>query len=78
VAYQNNGDLIPVGATGFTPGNNAIESDRAVTVAQFHHELSNVHPVNELVALIVNSRHHEAVEKATRTLSETLREYIRG
>lgn len=78
VAYENNGDLIPVGALGFTPGPNAIESDRTVQLTQFTHELSNVQPVSELIALIVNTRQHEAVQKATRTLSETLKEYIRS
>ncbi|WP_182870006.1 flagellar hook basal-body protein [Stieleria mannarensis] len=78
VAYQNNGTLIPVGALGFTPGPDAIESEAPVKINQFTHELSNVHPVTELIALIVNTRQHEAVEKATRTLSDSLKEYIRS
>ncbi|QDV44131.1 Flagellar basal-body rod protein FlgF [Stieleria neptunia] len=78
VAYEDNGTLIPVGALGFTPGPDSIESDAAVKITQFGHELSNVQPVSELIALIVNTRQHEAVEKATRTLSDSLKEYIRS
>lgn len=78
VAYEDNRSLIPVGAIAFTPGPNSVESDDPVRMTQFTHELSNVQPVSELIALIVNTRHHEAVEKATRTLSESLKEYIRS
>jgi flagellar basal body rod protein FlgG len=78
VAYQDNRSLTPVGALAFTPGPNSVESDAVVQMRQFSHELSNVQPVSELIALIVNTRHHEAVEKATRTLSESLKEYIRS
>ncbi len=55
-----------------------MESERSVQVTQFRHELSNVQPVSELVALIVNNRQYEAVQKATRAISDSLREYIRG
>ena len=78
IAFENNATLIPIGALGFTPGPNSVESDVPVKMTQFIHELSNVQPVSELIALIVNTRQHEAVEKATRTLSETLRDYIRS
>lgn len=78
VAYQDNQTLIQVGALGFQPGPDSVESDVPVKINQFTHELSNVQPVSELIALIVNTRQHEAVEKATRTLSESLREYIRS
>lgn len=78
IAFEDNATLIPVGAIGFTPGPESIESTADIKITQFSHELSNVQPVSELIALIVNTRHHEAVEKATRTLSETLKEYIRS
>ena len=78
VAFADNSTLIPFGALAFTPGPNSVESDEAVNISQFHHELSNVQPVSELIALIVNTRQHEAVEKATRALSDTLRDYIRS
>jgi flagellar basal body rod protein FlgG len=78
VAYEDNRTLVPFGALGFTAGPNSVESDQAVRINQYSHELSNVQPVSELIALIVNTRQHEAIQKATRTLSETLREYIRS
>ncbi len=78
VAFQDNQTLIPVGIAEFLPGKNSVESDRTVEVMQFRHELSNVQPVAELVALIVNTRQYEAVQKATRAISDSLREHIRG
>lgn len=78
VSYEDNSSLIQVGALGFTPGPDSVESETPVKLIQFSHELSNVQPVAELIALIVNTRQHEAIENATRTLSETLREYIRS
>ncbi|MEO1615038.1 MAG: flagellar hook basal-body protein [Planctomycetota bacterium] len=78
VAYEDNASLIQVGALGFTPGPNSVEREEPVKMMQFSHELSNVQPVAELIALIVNTRQHEAIENATRTLSETLRDYIRS
>jgi flagellar basal body rod protein FlgG len=78
VAYEDNTTLVPAGPLGFTPGPQSIESDQPVRMAQFSHELSNVQPMSELIALIVNTRQHEAIQKATRTLSESLREYIRS
>ena len=77
IAYTDNQSLIPVDVTGFRPSVNSVESEEVVTVTQFQHELSNVQPISELVALIVNNRQHEAVQKASRTISEALREYIR-
>lgn len=77
VAFEDNQTLIPVGAAGFRPGNDSVESEQRVPVMQFRHELSNVQPVSELVALIVNNRQYEAVQKATRAISDSLREYIR-
>lgn len=78
VAFEDNATLVPVGALGFTPGPNSVESDQAVRISQYSHEISNVQPISELIALIVNTRQHEAIEKATRTLSESLKEYIRS
>ncbi|MGB7346367.1 MAG: flagellar hook-basal body complex protein [Pirellulaceae bacterium] len=78
VAYENNQTLIPLGVTGFVPGPDSTLSEQPAKVQQYQHELSNVQPVNELVLLIANNRQYEAVQKATRALSESLREYIRA
>ncbi|NND99003.1 MAG: flagellar hook basal-body protein [Pirellulaceae bacterium] len=78
LSFEDNQTLTPVGVAGFVPGKDSVVSDQAVQVTQFQHELSNVQPVSELIALIINNRQHEAVEKATRAISESLREYIRA
>jgi len=78
VKFDNNQTLIPLGVAGFVPGPNSVVSEQPANVQQYNHELSNVQPVNELVALIANNRQYEAVQKATTALSESLREYIRG
>ena len=77
VTFENNQSLLPVGVTGFKQNDNAQEIETDASVTQFHHELSNVQPVSELITLIVNTRHYEAVQKATRTLSDALQDYIR-
>lgn len=78
VAFTDNQSLVPVGIAGFVRGPDSIESESTPIVTQFHHELSNVQPVSELVTMIVNTRQYEAVQKATRALADSLREYIRG
>ena len=78
VAFEDNRTLIQHGALAFRRGPNSVESDQVVKLSQFTHELSNTQPVSELIALIVNTRQHQAVERATRTLSESLKEYIRS
>ncbi|MEO1526932.1 MAG: flagellar hook basal-body protein [Planctomycetota bacterium] len=77
VAFEDNQALTPVGVTGFVEGNNAVEVESEARVVQFQHELSNVQPVSELVALIVNNRQYDAVQKASSAMSDALREYIR-
>ncbi|QDT10256.1 flagellar hook-basal body protein [Planctomycetes bacterium K23_9] len=78
VTFEDNQTLIPLGVAGFVPGVNSVVSEQPANVQQHQHELSNVQPVNELVALIANNRQYEAVQKATTALSESLREYIRA
>ncbi|MEL6108160.1 MAG: flagellar hook basal-body protein [Planctomycetota bacterium] len=77
IAFEDNQTLVPVGVAGFVKGNNSVETESGARVIQFQHELSNVQPVSELVALIVNNRQYEAVQKATSAMSDALREYIR-
>ncbi len=77
-AFTDNQSLIPVGIASFITGENSVESEKSVQLSQFNHELSNVQPVTELIALIDNSRQYEAVQKATRAISDSLQEYIRA
>jgi flagellar basal-body rod protein FlgF len=78
VAFEDNRTLVPYGDTKFTRGEDTVESQEAVRMGQFQHELSNTQPVMELVALIVNNRQYEAVQKASRSLSEAMSEYIQA
>ena len=77
IAFEDNQSLAPVGVTGFVKGDETVEAESQARVIQSQHELSNVQPVSELVALIVNNRQYAAVQKATRAMSDALREYIR-
>ena len=78
LVFEDNSTLVPQGDTKFLRGVNSVESAEPAILAQFQHELSNTQPVMELVALIVNNRQYEAVQRASRTLSESLSEYIRA
>lgn len=78
VAFEDNQTLVPYGDTKFTRGESTVESQEVVRLGQFQHELSNTQPVMELVSLIVNNRQYEAVQKASRTLSEAISDYIRA
>ena len=77
VTFTDNQSLQAVDSMGFNRSDSSVESDAPTLVSQFQHELSNVQPVSELVALIVNTRQHEAVQKASTAISDTLRDYIR-
>ncbi|WP_436716093.1 flagellar hook-basal body protein [Roseiconus lacunae] len=78
VSFENNESLVPLGAIAFTRGAETVESETSAKIIQNKHELSNVQPVFELIALIVNTRQHEAVQKATSSLADSLQEYIRS
>jgi flagellar basal-body rod protein FlgF len=47
-------------------------------VQQGFRELSNAHPVTEMIALIVGSRNFEAAQRAIRMISDTMQETIRA
>ena len=49
-----------------------------VTVEQGMRELSNAHPVTEMISLIVGSRNFEAAQRVMRTISETIQENVRA
>ena len=77
-SFEDNQALIADGDSGFVAGPDAVERESTATLGQYTLELSNVEPVSELIALIVNSRQHQAIERVTKTISETLSEYIRS
>lgn len=78
VSFENNESLIPLGQSAFRQGIDSIEKDVTAQVRQYFHEVSNVNPTSELINLIVGGRHYEAIQKATRAVSEALRQSIRS
>ena len=78
VAFENNESLIPVGQSNFRRGNNTVDADVTAQVRQYFHEVSNINPTSELIGLITGGRHYEAIQKATRAISESLQQSIRG
>lgn len=79
VQFEDNQTLSPIGVTGFAESNRSQRvADPDTQIVQYKHELSNVQAVTELIALITNSRQHDAVQRASRTISEALRDHIRG
>ena len=78
VAFANNQDLQAISQTQFRATRNSPTKEVDATVSQNALEMSNASPVSELMALIINSRQYEAVQKATRTLSETIHAHIQA
>ncbi|MEM7457430.1 MAG: flagellar hook-basal body protein [Planctomycetota bacterium] len=77
-AFEDNEQLELVSATYFREGANAVAKESDASVQQYFMEMSNVNPVSELVALIVSSRRFEAAQRASKVISDTLRENIRA
>jgi flagellar basal body rod protein FlgG len=78
VAFENNQSLTPVSQSIFKAGPNSQEIQSTAVVSQFNQEYSNGNPVTEMIAMIVGMRQYEAVQKASTTISESLREHIRA
>ena len=78
VGYENPETLVPKGYSLFAESEDSIQQDADFQIRQGELEKSNVNPVNELIVLIVSSRQYEAVQKATRGISESLREHIQS
>ncbi len=77
-AFENNEQLIPVSQSVFRRGPGAIVREANAEARQGFREVSNVNVTSELIALIVGGRHYDAVQKATRTISESLEQSIRA
>lgn len=78
VAFEDNSTLNPISDTVFGEGPNSTVVESQASVNQFHQEFSNANAVSELISLIIGSRQYEAVQKASKTISESLREHIRA
>lgn len=78
VGFENPTTLTAQGNSLFAETEASVRTEPEFAIRQGELEKSNVNPVNELVALIVGSRQYEAVQKATRGISESLREHIQS
>ncbi len=77
VSFADNRQLIPQGQSFFEAPANLAETQSSATLMQGSRELSNGHPVTELVGLIVNSRLYEAAQRSIRTLSDAIQQHYR-
>jgi len=73
---QSNEDLQQVGDTLFAVADEATVRTEEGNFRQGMLELSNVTPVNELVNLLVASRHYEAAQRTMRAISDALQNRI--
>lgn len=78
VSFADNRQLVPQGQTYFEAPAGLAETESTAQLMQGSRELSNGHPVTELVGLIVNSRLYEAAQRSIRTLSDAIQQHYRG
>lgn len=78
VTFDDNQKLESETGTYFRAGQAISTPYENAMVIQGSRELSNAHPVTELISLIVGSRHFEAAQRAIRTMSETVQESMRA
>lgn len=62
----------------FRAGPNSQITDKPTNVLQGHQEYSNGNAVSEMVSMIIGTRQYEAVQRVTKTISESLKEHIRA
>ncbi len=74
VSFENPSLLTSDSGIMFQQGGATIKNDAQYTIHQGTRELSNAHPVTELVSLIVGSRHYESAQRAIRAISDVLQE----
>ena len=74
VQFDNNKLLDTDGQIYFRAGAAQIVPTEDIQVHQGFRELSNAHPMTEMISLIVGSRHFEASQRAMRMISDTMQE----
>lgn len=78
VTFDDN-QLLSTESQTYFRANGAISSPaEEFSLVQGSRELSNAHPVTELISMIVSSRHFEAAQKVIRMISETIQEATRA
>ncbi|MCA9176300.1 MAG: flagellar hook-basal body protein [Planctomycetales bacterium] len=78
VQFADNRSLISAGPTMFAEGDLPPEDASTTFVQQGVRELANVTSTDELVAMLIGMRYHQAAQKALSTLSDALQEHISG
>ncbi|QEG23387.1 flagellar hook-basal body protein [Mariniblastus fucicola] len=78
VGFRDNQSLERVSQSFFKAGQNSVQTDATAVVTQFNQEYSNGNAVSEMIAMVIGTRHYEAVQKATTAISEAMREHIRA
>ena len=78
VQFANNQMLRPAGPTLFFAGEARALPATNVVVQQGARELANVHATDELIKMLIGSRHHESAQRALTAMSETLQQHISG
>ena len=78
VTFDNNQLLESDSQTYFRAGSAIATPNDNATIAQGTRELSNAHPVTELISMIIGSRHFESAQRAIRTISDTLQQAARS
>ena len=77
VDFADKQKLEPFGQAHFLVGKAGDEQPITPSIAQGKLEMSNTNPVKELISLIVGSRQYESIQKASKSISDALREHIR-
>ena len=78
VNFDDNQLLRSDSQTYFSAGTAIATPSEDVTIVQGTRELSNAHPVTELISMIIGSRHFESAQRAIRTISETIQQSARA
>lgn len=74
VSFEETAALTQVGTTLFSASPIAVPSDIEVAVQQGVREQSNVSPVDELVAMIMASRYHEAAQRTLKSMDDAIKQ----
>ena len=75
-AFEDPNQLQSEDGIYFSPAGAQTAADVEVVVLQGARELSNSHPVSELVNLIIGSRHYESAQRTMRAIADAMKENV--
>lgn len=78
VKFDDNRLLSSDSQVSFRAGDAVPTAADEASIMQGSRELSNAHPVTELISLIIGSRHFESAQRAIRTISDSIQENVRS